>query len=433
MHNNETETMRVLVSAYACQPGRGSEPGVGWNWVRQISKHSQVWVITRENNRRHIEAALAREPIPSAHFFYFDLPAWARSWKKGRRGVHPYYYLWQFCAYLLARKLHRQVGFDLVHHVTFVNYWMPSFMVLLPVPFLWGPVGGGESAPKAFWDSFSLRGKIYETVRDLARKLASLDPFVRLTARRAVLALATTSETASRVRALGCSKVSVLPQVGLAREELSQLREIPARDASPFRVLSVGSLVHLKGFDLGFKAYRDFLRVFPESEYWLVGAGPERKRLEGLARSLGIAQKVKFWGELPRPQVLEMFAKCDVLLHPTLHDSGGCVSLEAMAAGRPVICLDLGGLSLQVTRETGFKIPPISPKQAIRDISKALVRLAANPQLRKELGQAGRRRVEEQFGWDQKGDLMMHLYRLVCSNGNAEMPAAALLTINQNE
>ena len=154
--------MKVLLSAYACEPGKGSEPGVGWNWVRQIARFAEVWVITRANNRPVIEQALEREPLPNVHWVYFDLPRWARFWKKGQHGVHLYYYLWQIGIYFLAKRLHREVGFDLVHHVTFVNYWMPSFLSLLPPPFVWGPVGGGESAPKAFYRTFSWRGRLYE-------------------------------------------------------------------------------------------------------------------------------------------------------------------------------------------------------------------------------------------------------------------------------
>ena len=87
--------MKVLLSAYACEPDKGSEPAVGWNWVRQVSRFHEVWVITRANNRKPIEKALAKNPLPNAHFIYFDLPHWARFWKRGQRGAHLYYYLWQ--------------------------------------------------------------------------------------------------------------------------------------------------------------------------------------------------------------------------------------------------------------------------------------------------------------------------------------------------
>jgi len=330
--------LRVLVSAYACEPGKGSEPGVGWNWVKQIARFAEVWVITRANNRGAIEKALKEEPLPNVHWVYFDLPRWARFWKKGQRGIHLYYYLWQIGIYPVARRLHREVRFDLVHHVTFVNYWMPSLLVWLSVPFIWGPVGGGESAPQAFYKTFSWRGKIYERLRDLARGLGEHDPFTRITAKKAALALATTPETAARLKRLGAPRVEILSQVALSDEEITLLGNLPPRAGNPFRLLSLGRLLHWKGFHLGLQAFARFVRDVPESEYWLIGDGPERRNLEQLAQRLGVAERVRFWGALPREEALSKLAEVDVLVHPSLHDSGGWASVEAMAAGRPVIC-----------------------------------------------------------------------------------------------
>ena len=390
---------------------------MGWNWVRQIARFHEVWVITRANNQEPVERGLACSPLPNVHWVYLDLPRWARFWKKSRRGIHLYYFLWQLGVYVRARKLHRQVGFDLVHHVTLVNYWIPSLLPLLPVPFVWGPVGGGESAPRIFWRSFSLRGKVYEALRDLARWLSELNPLRHLTARRAAIGLATTHETARRIRGLGCRNVSVLSAVGLTGDEIAWLGSFPFRETNPFRVVSVGRLWHLKGFDLGLRAFACFERRFPAAEYWIIGDGPERRRLERLARDLRIADKVMFTGALLRQNVLGRLAECDVLLHPALHESGGCVSLEAMAAGRPVICLDLGGPAFQVTDGTGIKVPATSPEQAVADLADALLRLAQDPALRFRLGQAGRGRVASQFDWDQKGTLMAKVYEAVKEGG----------------
>jgi glycosyltransferase involved in cell wall biosynthesis len=402
--------MRVLISAYACEPGRGSEPGVGWNWVQQMGRYHEVWVITRANNRAPIEKSLAKEPLPNVHWVYFDLPRWARFWKKRRRGMHLYYYLWQIGAYFVARKLHRRVAFNLVHHATFVNYWMPSFLVLLQIPFIWGPVGGGESAPRSFWRSFSLRGKAYELLRDLARSLAQFDPFVRLAARRAIVGLATTPQTEKRLRALGCRNVIIHSAIGLMSEEIRTLSAFPLRQSDPFRLLSTGDLLHVKGFDLGLRAFARFQARFSATEYWIIGDGPERRRLEKLAHNLGLAGKVRFWGTFPRAEVLEKLADCDVLVHPSLHDSGGWVCLEAMATGRPVICLDLGGPALQVTEDTGIKVPATSPEQVVQDLAAAFYKLASSPELRARLSLGAMKRVEEHFNWDKKGLFMTRLY-----------------------
>jgi len=402
--------MKVLVSAYSCEPHKGSEPGLGWNWVRQIGHLHEIWVITRSNNRKSIEAANVKEPLPGIHFVYVDLPRWARFWKKGQRGVHAYYYLWQVCAYFVARRLQRQIGFDLVHHVTIGIYWMPSLLALLPMPFVWGPVGGGESAPPAFKRAHGLRGRAYEALRDLARAMGHLDPFVRLTAERTAMALSKTVATQSRLHSLGCRKVRVCPDSGLSSDEIRQLRALPQNDSNTFRIVSIGNLLHLKGFDLGLKAFQGFLQQFPGAEYWLIGEGPERKRLEHLTRELGVADQVTFWGHMPRSAALEKLADCDVLLHPSLHDSAGWACLEAMAARRPVICLDLHGSALRVTKETGIRVPAISPEQVVRDLETAMSQLASNHILRVQLGQAAAERVEQYFNCDKRGDLLADIY-----------------------
>ena len=405
--------MKVLLSAYACEPGRGSEPGVGWRWTKQIARFAEVWVITRANNREAIEKALKEAPLPNVHWVYFDLPRWARFWKKGQRGIHLYYYLWQIGIYPVARRLHREVRFDLAHHVTFVNYWMPSFLAWLPVPFIWGPVGGGESAPQAFYKTFSWRGKLYERLRDLARWLGEHDPFTRITAKKAALALATTPETAARLKRLGAPRVEILSQVALSDEEISLLGNLPPRAGNPFRLLSLGRLLHWKGFHLGLQAFARFVRDFPESEYWLIGNGPERRNLERLAQRLGVAEKVRFWGALPREEALGKLAEVEVLVHPSLHDSGGWACVEAMAAGRPVICLDLGGPALQVTEETGFKIPAHTPEQAVAEMAEAMRRLAMDGTLRQYMGEAARRQVREAFSWERKGEEIRYIYKSI--------------------
>jgi len=420
--------MKILLSAYSCVPGKGSEPGVGWNAVQQAARFHNVWVLTHGEGRQEIKAALAREPLRNVHFVYLDLPRWAFFWKKDRRGQRVHYYFWQVAAYFVGRRLHRKVGFDLIHHVTFVQYATPSFLVLLPVPFIWGPVGGGESAPRSFWWSYSLRGKVFELARVAARKLCEYDPFVRLTARKASLGLATTEETARQMRTVGCKRVSVLSAVSLSQEEIQHLSLTPARHSGPFRLLSVGRLAHWKGCHLSLRAFAEFHRRFPDSEYWLVGDGPESKRLRELAQRLGVGQSVTFWGNVPRSEVLNKVGNCDILLHPCLHDSGGWASLEAMAAGRPVVCLNLGGLALQITEQTGIKVTANASKEAVNGLAAALLKLAGDPGLRLRMGKASRQRVEEHFACVRKGDFMKTIYENTLLRSAIEVTAAPYAT-----
>jgi glycosyltransferase involved in cell wall biosynthesis len=405
--------LKVLISAYACEPGRGSEAGVGWTWATEIAEAHDVWVLTRANNRAAIDRALQDSPAPHIHWVYYDLPAWARFWKRGQRGVHLYYELWQRGAYRVARRLHREVGFDLAHHVTFVNYWMPSHLARLPVPFIWGPLGGGDSAPLAFWRGWSWRAKAYELARSIARWLGEHRPATRRAARRADLVLATTPATAARLRRLGARFVHQFSQVGLGWGELSRLVALPIRESGPFRAVSIGNLLHLKGFDLSLRAFARFLPSRPGSEYWLVGDGPELIRLQDLARSLGVTDHVRFLGSRPREEVFRLLGDMDVLLHPALHDSGGWGCVEAMAAGRPVLCLNLAGPAQIVTSVSGVKVSATSPDQAVADMAHALSRLAMDEGLRRRLAAGGRQTACEQFAWVQKRQRALAFYAKV--------------------
>jgi len=405
--------MKILMSAYSCEPNKGSEPSVGWNVVREAAKNHEVWVLTRpDESREAIEAELARNPIPNLHFVYFTLPIGGGAWRLGQSGaMQIHYYLWQVQAYFVAKRLHREIGFDLIHHVTFGSFWCPSFLSLLPVPFVWGPVGGGESAPAPFWQDFSPRAKLYETLRSTACWVGGNDPFVRLTAQRSATALVVSSDTYARLSSLGATQVDKIPgQTGINEQELAELEKLIHKPTdTPVRFASIGRLLHWKGFHLGIRAFAE--AKIDNSEYWVIGNGPERDRLENLAKELGIAEKVQFFGAIPRTETLKAIGQCHVLVHPSLHDFSPTVCLEAMAAGCPVICLNLGGPSVQITDDAGFRIAAEHPDQAVSDLAKAMIRLAGDPELRVSMGQAGNKLVHKYHTWQAKGELLGQIYQ----------------------
>jgi glycosyltransferase involved in cell wall biosynthesis len=402
--------MKVLLSAYSCEPGKGSERGVGWNVVREIARYHEVWVLTRpDESKAAIEAELARNPVPNLHFVYFTLPLLGGLWRLGSSGaMQIHYYLWQIQAYFVARQLHQEIGFDVAHHVTFVKYSTPSFLSLLPIPFIWGPVGGGESAPAPFWKDFGWRARLYELARDAVRRLGEADPFVHLTARRSAVVRATTEDTAKCLYRMGVSSVQIVSESGLSKVEIERLGQFELSERSPLRFISIGRLLHWKGFHLGLQAFA--AANLPDAEYWIVGDGAESDRLHQLAEQLQITDRVKFWGQLDREEVLMRLGEAQVLVHPSLHDSGGWVCLEAMAAGRPVLCLNLGGPSVQVTEETGIRVAAQEPEQVVQDLATAMRRLAFDAPLRVRMGKAGRQRVQHHFTWEVSGKQVNQLY-----------------------
>jgi glycosyltransferase involved in cell wall biosynthesis len=403
----DLKDIHVCVSAYSCDPTRGSEPGIGWNVVREVARRHRVWAVTRWKNQAAISAELARSPLPNLRMVYFDVPT-LTAWKRGQIGIELYYRAWQLFTRRLVRTLHLRVGFHITHHVTFGRYWAPTSLTCISAPLIWGPLGGGESAPAAFVADLDLRGRVYEFLRHGARVCGELDPSVRAATRRAAVGVAVTPQTAARLIAMGTKRVEVFSAMGLDIRDFDALSNRAAPPATPVRFVSIGRLLHWKGFHLGLRAFA--AAALPGSEYWVIGDGPERARLGDLARRLGIESRVRFFGLLTRSEVLETLAACHVLVHPSLHDSGGWVCLEAMAAAKPVVCLDLGGPAEQVTDATGFKIAPTHPDQAVCDLAQAMTTLGTDAELRAAMGQSARERVRKDYLWERKGERLEALY-----------------------
>ena len=403
--NAFSRRLRVLISAYACEPNNGSEPGVGWNVAIETAKRHDVWVLTRANNQEVIEAELDKHPAPGLSFIYYDLPKWAMWWKKGGRGVQFYYYLWEVFSARVVKKTVSQIGFDVAHHVTIVRYWTPSNLRNVSIPFVWGPVGGGESTPTAIQKTFSRKNRIIEGVRDLMRRLAECNPLVRKTAKNSCAALATTEETAARLCQLNAKSVQVLSQLGMASVQ-DQVNE--SGGSNSVRFICIGKQVYWKGFELAVRAFSK--ASLPEAELILVGEGPENKALRRLVDGLGLQKQVRFYDWMAQSALHALLAECDVLVHPSFHDSGAFVCLEAMSMYKPVICLDLGGPAVQVTEETGIKIHAETPHQIVNDLADSMRRLAADEELHQQMGFAGRKRVEDYFLWQKKAEYFSSLY-----------------------
>lgn len=142
--------LHVLVSAYACNPSGSLQlhPGedlTGWMLALEAARRHLVWVITHSYNRPGIESSPPGDNLRNIHFVFVSLPRFFSWLYRFGIGERLYYYFWQIAAWRVAVRLHLQYRFDIAHHLTFGNYWMPSFIgAFLPVPFVWGPLGGGQ-------------------------------------------------------------------------------------------------------------------------------------------------------------------------------------------------------------------------------------------------------------------------------------------------
>lgn len=328
--------MRVLLSAYACEPGKGSEPEVGLRTMLAAARKHDVWVLTRENNLPPLRTYLTDHPLGDRiHLVGLDVPGRMQRLKKR----HPvmlnlYYDLWQRKAGRRAVELDKNLRFDLVHHVTFAAYWQRTGVAVLDRPLVWGPVGGGVSTPRCLLGEIGTSGLLEEGARTLVRPALASLPGVRIPQRRASVILTQNRETAARLTS--SSRPIVLPNaVAISAPESA----VP--DARANTVVTVGRFVPWKGVSLAVRAFA--AARIPDARLVVIGRGKELARVKELAASLSVAERITFTGRLPREEVLRTVAGARVLLHGAMHEEAGLAVSEALAYGTPVVCLDRGG------------------------------------------------------------------------------------------
>jgi glycosyltransferase involved in cell wall biosynthesis len=399
--------MKILLSAFSCGPGRGSEPGVGWNWVLQISKRHEVWLLASDEFKADVEREL---PANVTAVFIPSAARWLRLKALPLPGLDwLYYYWWQWKAYKEARRLQKTVKFDIAHHVTFVSWRVPSFLCLLGIPFIWGPVGGGGSVPVGLRDNLGPWGRIHESIRDLSQVISRFDPLVRMTMRKAKLILVATGDTLEQIPRQFQKKCRLEFCSAIASSELTAASRVE-KQTGEFTVLFAGMLEPRKAVVLAIRAYAEFSGTHPNSRFLIIGQGPELPRLQALSQELGVADKVKFLGGMLRAQVLGLMATSDVFVFPSLRETCPLVLVEAMVTGLPVVCVNTGGPGEMVTSDCGVRIPIGPVDSVVSQMASALERLAESPGLRGQMGECGRHRAQEVFNWDKKGDAMADLY-----------------------
>ena len=390
---------------------------MGWNLLKQVARFHEVWALTHAEDPTAIERALEREPVPNLRLQFVNLPRAFHPLLRFQGGHQLYYYLWQIKAYAVAKKLHRKLRFDLFHHITYANDWMVSFIgAFLPIPYVRGPGGGAHRTPKGFQGEYSLGGRLWEIVRALGQWLFRHDPFFIKGQSRAQAILVCSPESVSKMPHKWADKVQMFPVNGISSNDLATGGQKPASDGQ-FRVLSAGTLIRVKGFSLGIKAFKEFVVRNPRSEFRIIGSGPEESRLRTLIDGSHLHSKVELVPAIPRDELLAKMAACDVFLFPSLRDGGGAVVIEAMSAGKPVVCLDSGGPGMHVTKECGIKIAAHSPEDAAHQLAEALERLHQDETLRFQLGKAAKERAEKIYLWDRLGERLMEVYRHALTTG----------------
>jgi glycosyltransferase involved in cell wall biosynthesis len=411
MNIHGTKRLKILVSAYACSPYRGSEPGMGWGWIHALSKYYDIWIITEKDEfQSDIETELNNKPElrEKIRFYYIS-----RKRNKIREKIWPPSYYWSYKkwqkeAYSLACSLHKDISFDMIHQLNMTGYREPGYLWNLPLPFIWGPISGFMQMPWSFMLMLGWKNAVFYTSRNIINSLQ-----MRFSARvkhamlRADALIAATREDQIAINKIFRKESLLINETGVTLPAIKISRPPYNKDRA-LKLCWCGLLIGRKTLPIALHAINRLQKEL-RIEFDIIGDGSERKRYVALAKKFRIDSSVKWYGWIEHDEAIKIISQSDIMLLTSIQDSTTSVVMEALKLGVPVICHDMCGFGTVIDETCGIKIPVINPSRSIEDFANAINNLANNPDKLKILSQGAFDRASK-FTWEYKMKKLKIIY-----------------------
>jgi glycosyltransferase involved in cell wall biosynthesis len=408
--------LKVLLSAYACIPGKGSEPGNGWKWAYYLSKKEfEVYVITTSKGRSEIDEVLRNYQIKNIKVHYVDHSKfWSKAYYWNFITMYMAYFLWQRKILRTALCLNREVNFDLIHHVTWGSLKIGSFLYNLKKPMVFGPVGGGQKAPLHFKEYLANDFKKEKLRNKISFNLARFNPLTKTIIKKCKV-LVTNQDTLDFVNQLGCKSAELVFDAAI--EENNLPKYLAKSDNGKFELLWIGRIYDFKGLRLILAA----LNKIPEDKLnkialTILGDGPG---MAGVKSEIDDNRKLKdcivLKGFVPYGEIANYYKKADAFIFTSLRDSFPSQILEAMSWSLPIITLDLHGQSMMVNSKNGIKCSINDPRVTVNELSDAIQHLSENHTLRIRLGKNAYEFASGQT-WNKKVSDVVSKFYPTCIN-----------------
>lgn len=389
---------KILISAYACEPNKGSEPEVGWQWIYQLSNYYEIWVLTKGNNKDTIDTYIKNNKIEinNIHFIYVDLPKSLTFWKKGNRGMRLYYYLWQKKALSIAKQYHNIYNFKLAHSITFVSYTQPCFLYKLNIPLFW-TIAGGENISKKIKYPLTFKERTYEIIRKIGQKKTMFSLATNKMFKYSNCIFATTYETFNRIPKKYRNKVIITSAIGIKNKQKIK-NEV---NDDKVRVLLVGKFIYLKGMDIGVKAILKIAEKCNNVYFDVLGNGKYLNKCKKIVNGK-YNNRINFIEKIEHDKMYDFYKEHDILINTALRDSGCFVVMEAMSVGVPTVCINTGGVKEMTTTDTSIKVDPCKYDEMIDKLALGVIELVNNKELRKKLGHNSYERINSKYLYNIK-------------------------------
>ncbi len=403
------DRLKVLLGCYACDPGYGSEPGMGWNFVSNIARHHDVHAIVEKGEFEETLTRFAAEhPEAVQNITFHFVP---RTHHNTLRKIWPpsyywFYRAWHRKAYKLAVELDKKENFDIVHQITISGFREPGFLWKLGKPFIWGPLGGFTDTPWCLLRCLGFGGAIHFGIRNIINGIQKRwGCSARAAARHSAAILTSTTKAVEEIRRFWGREAVLMNEVGLETGH-QQACSPPHENGTPLRICWAGEHIPRKALDL-------LLQALPhckeKMELHVLSKGPRMEAWKKLTHKLGLDDIVTFHGFVPREEAFRIMSSSHVFGITSVREDTSTVVFEAFRYGLPIIALDHCGFSTVIDETCGIKIPIQSHKQVISDYARHLDFLASHEDERQRLSTGAQSRCHL-FTWENKMNTLNTLY-----------------------
>ena len=356
---------RILISAYAISPVRGSEYAAAWNTVMHLADQHELWVIygmsdDHMGQTKTLDDYITTHPCPSIKFIKVQACSLANIinlLNKAGLGWFFYfaYYLWQKKALKAAQQLVKTTDIDVVHQLGPIGFREPGFLASLGKPMVWGPIGGMKLMEKRFLAGLPYSDKIKYAVKNyINRYQLGFSHRIKQAFKNADVLIAATLLGKQTIRERFDRESYYLPEQGISANITACLNKFSDMQ-NQVRLVWSGSLIQRKNLKMCLDAL-----VAVKQNNWILdvlGDGPLRKIVEKYVHTHGLAGKVSFHGHLPRQEALRVMANAHLHVMTSIAEDNPAVIFEAMANGVPTLTIDHCGMGDVICCKCGIKIP----------------------------------------------------------------------------
>jgi glycosyltransferase involved in cell wall biosynthesis len=365
--------MRAIISAYAVRPYSGSEPGLGWQWVRGLAPMlDKVLVITESEFANEIKDWLEKEKIKNIEFVFIPIGTLGRKlcWNQGNYLFYFFYRLWQIRVYIYLLKQNLD-DYDYIHHLNMIGYREPGLLHLLKKPFVLGPLGGLNTVPQGFMLGSSLSERLKFKIKKSFNFISLRLPYVQMALRNSRLVISANSESYYKLSEIGVDS-ALINETGL---EIKPIGDESRRKKN--RILWVGKMVQRKLPLLALDVFVDLLKYDNELTMTFVGDGPQLQMLKDRITEYGIDSRVEVKGRVERHTVLELMESSLCLLFTSIDEGTPHVVLEAISSGLHVFTHDSCGMR-DVIEAPSLKVLPVDYETSRKEFTEKIVKFIDN-------------------------------------------------------